>query len=597
MLNFSNISLKAKILLVGIGTIIGLCVILFGAYIIQFKSITVSSLVDKSRAICLAAESTRMEMEHKWAQGLFTIDQMRAYVEEGSREKVLATVPVVSAWNSVLRKAKEGNYEFRVPAFEPRNKNNLPDYGLDYGIEGPALKKIESENLDEYYVIDKKLNSVRYFLPVKLSKTCMLCHGDPKTSSELWRNSNGIDPTGNKMENWKVDDIHGAFEVIQSLNPVDEQLKTAIAKGLVLALISICVAAALFFFIMNSSVSKPINSVVRELKEIAEGKGDLTKRLNVKNHDEIGELVTWFNKFIGNLQEIIKVIATNTAGVNNNSTLLTEIAQELDEISNLTKDRSATVSVSSEEMSSNMNSMASAMEETTQNTNVVATATEEMSATINEISQNSEKAFVISSEAVTQAKDATEMMEKLCKVANDINKVTETITEISEQTNLLALNATIEAARAGEAGKGFQVVASEIKELSKQTQAATAHIKKQIEDVQNTTTTSVASIREIAEVINEINQITSTVATAVEEQSIATKEIASNIAQASVGLNVINENVGQSSQVAGEITKDISEVNRAANQLAEISSQVTKNSNELDQMAKNLKSMIGNFIC
>jgi methyl-accepting chemotaxis protein len=113
--------------------------------------------------------------------------------------------------------------------------------------------------------------------------------------------------------------------------------------------------------------------------------------------------------------------------------------------------------------------------------------------------------------------------------------VVETITEISEQVNLLALNATIEAARAGEAGKGFAVVANEIKELAKQTSAATLEIKEKIQNIQGSTDGTVKGINEISEVIRSVNEIVGTIATAVEEQSAATKEIASNIAQASRG--------------------------------------------------------------
>ena len=143
--------------------------------------------------------------------------------------------------------------------------------------------------------------------------------------------------------------------------------------------------------------------------------------------------------------------------------------------------------------------------------------------------------------------------------------MTETITEISEQTNLLALNATIEAARAGEAGKGFAVVANEIKELARQTAAATVNIKDRINEIQSTTSTTVVDIEKISKVIIEINNVISGIATAVEEQSVASNEIAGNISQASQGLVEVNENVAQSTTVVADITREIAEINAHRN--------------------------------
>jgi methyl-accepting chemotaxis protein len=164
-------------------------------------------------------------------------------------------------------------------------------------------------------------------------------------------------------------------------------------------------------------------------------------------------------------------------------------------------------------------------------------------------------------------------MDQLGAAANSIGKVIETITDISEQVNLLALNATIEAARAGEAGKGFAVVANEIKELAKQTAAATQDIKEKIEGIQGTTSMTVGQITEITQVINDVNDVVGNIATAVEQQSAATKEIATNVAQASQGIQEVNENVNQSSSVSGEISRDIAGVSVSMNEMSTSSSQ------------------------
>ncbi len=173
--------------------------------------------------------------------------------------------------------------------------------------------------------------------------------------------------------------------------------------------------------------------------------------------------------------------------------------------------------------------------------------------------------------------------------------MTEVITEISEQTNLLALNATIEAARAGEAGKGFAVVANEIKELAKLTAESTAEIKSKIDGIQSSAEGTVNQILQISKVINDVSDIVSTIATAVEEQSVTTKEIANNVVQVSEGVQEVTENVAQTSQVSVEVAKDIAEVNQAAHEMADNSSQVNDSSEELSGLAEQLLEAVGKF--
>ncbi|MDR3542731.1 MAG: methyl-accepting chemotaxis protein [Desulfosporosinus sp.] len=365
--------------------------------------------------------------------------------------------------------------------------------------------------------------------------------------------------------------------------------------------LSLIVGSAAFLFTIVAVtyaaglIVKPINRAIDGLKDIAEGEGDLTMRLDAKSKDEIGELGFWFNTFIGKLQGIIKLISENSKQVNISSDQLSSIAGQLSFGAEDTSQRAASVATASEEMTANLNNVAVAMEESATNTNMVASAAEEMTSTINEIAENAERARDVSSKAVTQAMSASEKMAELGSAAQKISMVTETITEISEQTNLLALNATIEAARAGEAGKGFAVVANEIKDLAKQTAQATLNIKSQIDDVQRTTNSTVKEINEISEVISGVNDIVGSIATAVEEQTAATREIANNIAQASQGIQEVNENVNQSSTVAVDIAKDISKVNLAATEISKNSKEVKSSSEDLQRMATELNTIVNSF--
>ena len=149
---------------------------------------------------------------------------------------------------------------------------------------------------------------------------------------------------------------------------------------------------------------------------------------------------------------------------------------------------------------------------------------EELAASVNEISRQISESTRVVNVAVTEAQKSEQMVSDLVTAAQTIGEVTRIIAGIASQTNLLALNATIEAARAGEAGKGFAVVASEVKSLATQTAKATGDIEQQIKDIQNASQTAAGAIREIGRIVTQVSEISTSIAGAVEEQSVATKD-------------------------------------------------------------------------
>ena len=320
-------------------------------------------------------------------------------------------------------------------------------------------------------------------------------------------------------------------------------------------------------WLVSAKITRPIQVVVHRLKDMAEGEGDLTARLEGSNKDEFGELSNWFNIFMEKIQILIREIAENANNLNGSAAIL---------------------SILSGHMSQGADKMS-------EQANTVADASEEMTGTINKIAENSEKGTIISNDAVLKVKNASNRVGELGKEALEINKVTETITKISEQTNLLALNATIEAARAGESGKGFAVVANEIQELARQTAGATLEIKGKIGSIQNSTSGTVKEIEQITKVIDQVHDIVSFIARSVEEQSVTANNIAGNINQISDGIREVNENFAQSSVVAEEIAKDIGATNQGIGEISENSLKVNNSAEELNRLAEKLNQMVERF--
>ena len=341
--------------------------------------------------------------------------------------------------------------------------------------------------------------------------------------------------------------------------------------------------------------SKSIDRAAHVLRDLAEGEGDLTMRLPVVTHDEVGDMVKGFNTFIDKLYLIVQSIVDQSTVIRSSSRNFSGLSNSMSkDILDLQKDTSQVSDVSNE-TNRELVEVSSVCDSTNGNVSQVSAASEQMASSIAEVARKSEEARQTAESAVTTTKNASDRIMKLGSAAKDIDKVTEVITEISEQINLLALNATIESARAGEAGKGFAVVANEIKDLARQTAQATQEIKERITGIQTATGETMGEMQSISTVISSVNDIVYSIAGAVEEQSATTNEIAVNMSHVSNGVNDVNVRVAKSAESTGSMSRHMDKISEKTDSLTENSGKVDESAQKLLAISEELNLQLSKF--
>jgi methyl-accepting chemotaxis protein len=386
-----------------------------------------------------------------------------------------------------------------------------------------------------------------------------------------------------------------AVEIVSlTQNTANESRGVGSVVSIATAGIGVLALLILSYFIFKA-ITRPIAAAVAMLKDIAQGEGDLTKRLEVTGKDEMGEMARWFNTFVDKLQSVIGTVAKNVEQLNTASGSLAAVSDQLASGAMDMSEKSDSVSANSNHIQSSMDGVAAAAEELSTTVGAMATAVEEMTASVAEIAHNAGNSAGTANQAAKLAEATGQAVGSLRESARDIGKVVEVIVDISEQTKLLALNATIEAARAGEAGKGFAVVAGEVKALAGQTADSTEDIRRKIAAIQESTDEAAEAIGRIVTVIGQVNELSQTIAAAVEEQSATNNEIAQNVAQAASAADEVSKNTNRTAAVSREMTGAIDDVSRAAQGTAQGADQVRTASQELAVLSENLTGLVRQF--
>ena len=388
------------------------------------------------------------------------------------------------------------------------------------------------------------------------------------------------------MENSPTNVIYADKDLnVQYMNPISEKTLKTLEQYLPVKVDSI-VGASIDIFHQNPAHQRKILSDPRNLPhqatiQLGPEKLDLlVSAIYDDDQNFLGPMVSW-----SVVTEKIELQEKDKRNKETMMAVLDQIGEVVDSLAAASEDLAA-VSRNMEKNAENASQEADVVaehgKEVSANVNSVASGTEEMNSSITEIAGSASKAADTSSTAVKSSQEANTIISSLGTSSQEIGEVIKVINGIAEQTNLLALNATIEAARAGEAGKGFAVVANEVKELANQTAKATGEITGKIQTIQSDVGGAVTSIGNVGKVIDEINGISTTIASAVEEQTATTGEMTRNVTDAAKGSESISENLAS-------LAKAVSATKQGAGDTQIASANLSKMAGELRNLIEDLK--------
>ncbi|MBV7553868.1 methyl-accepting chemotaxis protein [Pseudomonas sp. PDM28] len=351
-------------------------------------------------------------------------------------------------------------------------------------------------------------------------------------------------------------------------------------SAVVATIIAVAIIIALLGMLIRILI-QPLHVMTRAMADIADGEGDLTKRLTIQNNDEFGTLGTAFNRFVERIHGSIREVSSATGQVN--EVALRVVAASNSSMFNSDQQASRTSSVAAA-----INQLGAAAQEIARNAAQASSQASDARSLAEDGQQVVDRSIVAMNQLSSMLSASSTNIESLNSKTVNIGQILEVITSISQQTNLLALNAAIEAARAGEAGRGFAVVADEVRNLAHRTQESAQQVQTMIEELQVGARESVSTMSdsqrhsqdsvEIANLagerlnsvtlrIGEIDGMNQSVATATEEQT----------------------------AVVESINVDITEINTLNQEGVENLQSTLRACSDLEQQAARLKQLVGSF--
>jgi methyl-accepting chemotaxis protein len=392
------------------------------------------------------------------------------------------------------------------------------------------------------------------------------------TSDLIIYNRDILDEEGNPL---------GRLELGYNKHGLTRNLRSNMFIVTIGTLLAITFLSLGIMLLIKKIITQRVRDTVFMLKDIAEGEGDLTKRLREDKDDELGELAKWFNTFIRNIEKIISTLKASLKEVTSSSHMLEET--------------SSNQSVVSSQQSTSANEISSTMEELSASSTMIANQSNSVSSIAEKTYDDIKKSMETYETFLSKMSEIYENNQKIIneildlgKKSKEISKVMEIINNIADQTKLIAFNAAIEASSAGESGKRFSVVASEIRRLADNVMESTSEIEKKINEIQSATNSLVISSEKGSKGLQEGM-----------DHSMHTKQLMTSIVagadSTSKAAKKINLSAEQQRTANDQVVVAIREIAEGSSKSVDSIKQITTITKSLTELSDSLRGIIENF--
>jgi len=418
---------------------------------------------------------------------------------------------------------------------------------------GTPYMSVESANGNAFlHVINPTKASKNY-----LGKDCTLCHQVPEGT------------------------VLGVVSMKVSLDSVEAQVSAFRVKIAGVALAALGALLVIIYLITNHFVSKPLEAMRKGLADIARGEGDLTRRLEIKGRDEVGQAAMVFNEMMENFNQLVRQVRDAASQVSARVTALSDSADRVTQSSHQQNEKSDQAASAVEQLVSNISSIARSAEH-------VQLQSQESLARANEGSRNLNVLLGEMNVVERAVKEMADSVNNFVRNTEAITTMTREVKDIAEQTNLLALNAAIEAARAGEQGRGFAVVADEVRKLAEKSSRSASEIDAITAQL---SAQSVAVRRSIEEGMAHLESSQ----TAVQSVSDVLAATNGSVTEVGHGLDAIASATDQQRRFSGEVENSIEAIAGMARENSGTVEQTAGAAHDLKRLAEGLAALVGRF--